>query len=243
MRKDLFERFIKKYHLHGLNNAAIWVKSSGTLRVQVMSRDKALIAKVTLKHFDGMDNAEMGVPNAERLLALLKAITSEHVSVDVLKHPSGAVAALTFSSASTEIQCVTSSLRSFDPIPNITNHPAYNAAVKLDTEFIDWLLKAYAAMQDSRALLTVAMSKQTGKLEVALGHCDRLSFRPNTVEGVNAVEAPISFKAIHLGKVIKANPEFKDPILNVSDAGLAMIAFSEDDLDSEYHLVPMVTAK
>jgi hypothetical protein len=37
--------------------------------------------------------------------------------------------------------------------------------------------------------------------------------------------------------VLKANPEFKDPILNVCEDGLASISFSEMDLDSQYYLV------
>ena len=54
MKKNLIERFINKYHLNGVINSAIWVKGSGTLRVEAMTDDKKLFAGVTLKDFDGV---------------------------------------------------------------------------------------------------------------------------------------------------------------------------------------------
>ncbi len=166
--------------------------------------------------------------------------------MDILKHATGEVAALTFSAAKSKMQYGTSSLDAINGIPEMKNIPPFNVAIKMDAEFIDWFMSAYTAIGDHETLFTVVMSKQTGNLEVVLnyrerGYPDSFYFQPDTVDDKNAVKAPLSFTARHLKEALKANPEFKDPILKVSDAGLASIAFSEDDLDSEYYLVEIDT--
>ncbi len=246
MKKHLVERFINKYHLNGVIDSAVWIKSCGTLQVKAMSSDRKLFAGVTWKNFDGIDDAEFGILDTRKLLALLKAIPSEDVLLDIVKHATGEVAAMTFSAAKSRMQYRTSSLNDIDGIPAMKRIPPFNVAIKMDAEFIDWFMSAYTAMGNHETLFTVVMSKQTGNLEVVLnyqerGHSDSLYFQPDTVDDKNAVKAPLSFTAKHLKELLKANPEFKDPALYVSDSGLASVPFSEDDLDSEYYLVNIKT--
>jgi hypothetical protein len=129
-----------------------------------------------------------------------------------------------------------------DSVPSMKNIPTFNAEIKLTDEFVRWFFGAYTAHKDPDALFTVVMSKRTNKLEIVLGYrgqllSDRLSFQPDTVDNKDTVKAPLYFSARSLKEILGANSESKDPILKVADVGLASIAFSQDDLDSEYYLV------
>ena len=237
MKKELFERFIKKYHLNGRIGGVRWITKNGTLQVTTMTSDRKLFADVTLKRFDGFEDAEIGIMDTKKLLRLLESLPPRNLSFGIVQDSSGCVDALMFSESKYAMRYATSSLDTIDPRPKMKNIPPWNAAIILDDEFTEWLFGASAAMGDNQTLLTVEMSQETATLEVALGHGDRCSFQPVTVADMDAVKFPLYFQAHHLKEVLRGNPEFKDPVLNVSDAGLASIAFSEDDLDSEYYLV------
>jgi hypothetical protein len=90
------------------------------------------------------------------------------------------------------------------------------------------------------------MSKRTGKLNVVFNYrekclSDSISIQVSCVDGMDTINDPISFSVRFLKEVLKGNPEFKDPILYVSDDGLASITFSDNDLEAQYHLVKMET--
>ena len=242
MKKDTIQRFIKKYYLNGIIDSAVWVKEPGILKVTAMTSDKKLFADVKLKNFDGLDDAKFGILTTKRLLALLKTIPSDDISMDIVENAKGDVAAVGFSAEKYKVQYVASDLNVIDPVPSMKHIPAFTVAIKMEEAFIDWFKSAYNAMGDSGSLFTVVKSNQSGKLEVVIGYkskgySDRLHYQPITVENKNTIKAPVSFTAKHLAEVLKANPEFKDPILNVCEAGLASISFSEVDLDSQYYLV------
>lgn len=241
-----FTRFLKKYYLNGLINSAVWVKSSGTLNVKVITESGKLFAGVTLKNFDGIGDTEIGVLDTRKLLKMLSPIMDETVSVDVVKLESGAVGALTFTSPTMEIQYATSYINDMDGPAIICHIPTFNAAIKMDAKFIRWFGKAFTVFKDADMLFTPVMSDRTGKLEVAMNYretriSDRLTCPVTTVENLDILNAPLDFNAKCLKNILKANPEFKDPILYVSDAGLAAVKFSDDELDSEYYMVKIET--
>jgi hypothetical protein len=239
MKKNRIERFIKKYHLNGLIKQAIWVIDDGTLQVKAITESKKLFCGVTWKNFYGFEDTEIGVPDTTELLCYLGAIFSADVSMDFVKDASNNVTTLTFSGPGIQAQLVTSAPVNLDQSPIMKNVQAPNAAIILDDQFKKWFSKAYSASGTDNSLLAFVMSKRTGKLEVVLGHkensvSDRCCFYPTTLENMGVLKDRPNFSARYLKNVLKANPEFKDPILKVSDEGLASITFLEDDLDSQY---------
>lgn len=247
MKRKLLERFIAKYHLNGLVNSAVWTVGNGTLQVRAMSNDRKMFAGVTLKQCDGCEDAEIGVLETKRLFAVLHAIPSEDISLEMSRYSWGDVAVLIFADAAITAEYITTSPKVMDSIPRMKTPPPWNAAIILDDDFKQWFVRAYSAMEDNEALLKVAMSTRTGKLEVVLHHRERgrgdsLGRKPETAENKNSVNAPVSFSAKDLKAVLNANREFPNPILNVSELGLASISFSEDDLDSEYYLIKIDSA-
>ncbi|MGA2179610.1 MAG: hypothetical protein ABSH15_08520 [Verrucomicrobiota bacterium] len=240
-------RFIKKYHLNGLINSVVWKKYGENIQVSAMSPNKEIFVTVTLKDVAGLENGDMGISDTKPLLKSLCAFSSEEVSPSIEKHPSGEVAALTFSAAGRVVRYVTQSLDEFDSIPPAINSHAGNVAIVLDESFKRVFIKAHRAFKnDPDLLFTIVMSKRTGKLNVVFNYrekclSDSISIQVSCVDGMDTINDPISFSVRFLKEVLKGNPEFKDPILYVSDDGLASITFSDNDLEAQYHLVKMET--
>jgi len=65
---------------------------------------------------------------------------------------------------------------------------------------------------------------------------DSISLGATCVNGLNTINRPVAFNAAVLKRILKANPEFKDPILYVSADGYAAIQFSDNELDVQYVL-------
>jgi hypothetical protein len=239
MKKELLERFIVKYRLNGIIDSAVWTVSDGTLRVAAMGWSGKLFAGVTCPRFYECDNAAIGILDTKKLLGMLKAIPSEDVSLKLVKYSWGDVAALILADAMMRVEYVTTNLKAMDGIPKMKNLPAWNAVILLDDEFKAWFFKAYSAVGNKSSLLTVAMAERTGTLEVSIddGSSGSLRFRPHAPINMNVVKSPIFFSAYCLRQVLKANSEFNDTLLIVSDAGLASIKCRADDLGAEYYLV------
>ena len=66
---------------------------------------------------------------------------------------------------------------------------------------------------------------------------DKVALSVYPVEGKNTINTPINFSANSLKEILNANSEAKDPVLKVSEQGLAFIEFSNEDFDSQYYLV------
>lgn len=238
MKKELLERFMVKYRLNGIINEAVWIVGDGTLRAAAIGWRNKLFAGITCREFYELDDAEIGIADTKKLAAMLKALPSEHISVAAVKYSWGGVAALTLEGNTMRVEYVASNPKDIG-VPNMKNIPAWNAAIILDDEFKARFFKACRAIGDEQALFTVAMSERTGELELVMscGRDGAVHLGIRAVDSASAVKAPISFSATCLKYVLQANPEFKEPILSVSDAGLASIAFAADDLESRYYFV------
>ena len=66
---------------------------------------------------------------------------------------------------------------------------------------------------------------------------DRIAMEVTATAGKDIVKNPISFSAKHLKEILSANGEVNNPVLNVSEAGLASIAFNDSGFKSQYYLV------
>jgi hypothetical protein len=66
---------------------------------------------------------------------------------------------------------------------------------------------------------------------------DRIALEVATTTGKDTVKAPISFDAKLLKEILSANSEVKNPTLQVSEGGLASIAFDQDGFKSQYYMI------
>jgi hypothetical protein len=53
------------------------------------------------------------------------------------------------------------------------------------------------------------------------------------------VSEPIHFNANHLTDILKANSEFQESVLKVSDKGLAWIEYVNEEMTCKYYLSPL----
>ena len=241
MKKDLLVRFITKYRMNGIVNDAVWAVSDGTLRVAGIGWRRKLFAAVRCRDFHDFDDTEIGIVDTRKLLRMVKAIPATDVSLRAVKYSCGDVAVLMLDGGIMRVEYIATNPENIG-VPKMKNIPAWNAAIILDDDFKARFFKACSAAGGKETLFTVAMSERTGKLQVIVRHTadgasGGMCLLPKAPVNMNIVKAPISFSAHCLGEALKANPEFKEPLLLVSDAGLATIKYSADDLESQYYFV------
>lgn len=242
MDKTTLETFIKKYNLNGLVDGVRWVVKDNTLRVTSMTSDKKFLASITQKKFDGCTDVTIGVGDSQRLKTMLNSVEKDVTMTLVTDTADAArgVISVQFEDGKTEMAYMCSHLDVLQPEPKIKSLPGYDVEITLTEEFVSRFLKAKAALQESD-LFTLLMNKKKQKLEMVLGYNRNLSHRialeVPTVDGKNTVKSPLSFSAKNLKEILAANPEAKDPVLKVSEQGLAFIEFDTPEFQSQYYMI------
>lgn len=243
MEKKHIETFIKKYNLGGAIEGVLWQNDNDNLSVTAMTSDRKLFASVQLEKAAGFfKDVEIGVQDTGKLKKMLGPLSDNiALSLDIDENDKTRVRKLVAEDSKITIDYVTAQKDVIDPVPKMKNVPPFGVEVTLTPDFIDAFSKAFSALGDDAALFTLIMSKKKQKLEMVLGYkqnlSDRIAMEVTTTAGKDTVKNPISFNAKHLKEILNANNEVANPVLNVSEAGLASISFSDSGFTSQYYLV------
>lgn len=241
MDKKTLETFIKKYNLNGLVDEVRWIVKDKTLRVTAMTSDKKFLASITQKKFEGVDDIEFGIIDSPKLKTMLGA-TDENVSLTLVAadNDPARILSVVVDDGKNEISHMCGHLDVVPKEPSIKQLPGYDVEITMTEEFIGRFLKATSALKESE-LFTLLMNKKKQRLEMVLGYnrnlTNRISLQINPVTGKDTVKNPISFSANNLKEVLAANSEFKDPVLKVSEAGLAFVEFDTPEFQSQYYMI------
>lgn len=242
MEKKQIETFIKKYYLGGTLEQVRWLAADDSLNVTAITSDKKFLASVTLKKFAGFTDAEVGVLETTRLKQMLAALSDEvEFTLNRDEEDESRIITMTVADKKTEIQYVAADLDVLPKRPKTKSIPDYNVEIKLTNEFIEKFVKAKSALPEVE-LFTLIMSKKKKKLEMVLGYSEnvnnnRIALEVEAEEDKDTVKAPISFSAKILKEILSANDEVKDPVLKVSEDGLAFVEFDQDGFNSQYYLM------
>lgn len=247
MNTDTFLRFIEKHRLGGLVKEALWRKHGNTISVSVTKTDgysnkPNFFASVKLNNVFGVENGDIGIGDLARLHKFVAKSSADEISLSLEKYPSGEVEALQVSADSFNFRFTTSCLDGFKAVPMAKPDSAWTTAIILDDYVKEKFPKAHSATGSGPAgLFTVVAPKRIGQLCIVFGHsekrlCDKISMRVSCADGLDAIMRPVAFEALPLKRILRANPEFKDPVLYVSDSGYASIEFSDNDLSARYVL-------
>ena len=244
MEKKKIETFIKKYHLGGQIESAVWQNKDDDLTVSAMTSDKKLFTSVQLK--DGakgfISGVDVGVLTTEDLKKMLIPLNENiSLSLDIDEKDSKRVRQIIGTDGDMEVFYPSQDLTTMDAPPKMKNIPPFEVEITLTPEWITKYNQSFAAIQDDDTLFTLIMSKKKNKLEMILGYKQNLSKKMvlpvNATVGKDSVKNPISFNAKKFKEILSANSDVQNPILRVSEAGLANISFDTDDIKSQYYLV------
>lgn len=243
MEKKHIETFIKKYNLGGAIEGVLWQNDNNNLSVTAMTSDRKLFASVQLeKAASFFTGVEIGVQDTNKLKKML-GVLSDNValSLDIDENDATRVRQIIAEDGKNTVNFTAAAKDVIDPVPTMKNVPPFGVEITLSPEFIDTFSKAFSAVADDQALFTLIMSKKKQKLELVLGYkqnlSDRIALEVAATAGKDTVKNPISFNAKHLKEILAANSEVTNPVLNVSEAGLANINFVDSGFTSKYYLV------
>ena len=243
MEKKQIETFIKKYSLGGAIDGVYWQNQNNNMITTAMTSDRKLFAQVELaggaSFFSGVDIGIQDTPKLKRMLSpLADNIT---LTLDVDENDSTRVRQMFIDDGRNMSTYTTAQKDTIDSIPKMKNIPTFEIEVILTPEFIDSYNKAVAAINDPDTLYTLIMSKQKQKMEMVFGYkksmSDRIALGTTCTAGKDVVKNLVSFNAKHLKEALAANSEVENPILYVSENGLANIVFDKDGYKSIYYQI------
>jgi hypothetical protein len=245
MEKKNIETFIKKYNLNGTIEGVVWsaVNNNADLSVTAMTSDKKLYTSVQYTKAAFFNGVDIGVLDTTKFKKMLSPLSDNiALSLDIDENDKTRVRQIIAEDGKISVNYVTAGVDAVDGVPSMKNIPPFTVEISLTPEFIDAFSTSFSGVDDKDALFTLIMSKKKQKLEMVLGYkqknlSDRIALEVTATAGKDTVKNPISFNAKHLKEILAANSEVKDPVLNVSELGLAGITFNDGDFKSQYYLV------
>ena len=244
MEKKYIDTFIKKYSLGGAIEGVHWINEGGNLTTTAMTSDRKLFATVILDKGAGwFSGVEIGIQKTSKLKKMFDTLPENiNLSIDVDENDATRVRQIIADSGDGKVTTyyIAAALSVLDGVPKMKNVPPFTVDMILSEEFIDTFNKAFSALGDDATSFTLIMSKKQ-KLEMVLGFkqnlSDRIVLGVATTAGKDTVKAPISFDAKLLKEILSANNEVKNPTLQISEGGLASIAFDQDGFKSQYYMI------
>lgn len=233
MKKTLLESFIKKYSLCGTIESVKWVAKEKKMHVDAITEDKTVLVKVDLKPFEDFTDEEIGINDTSRLSKLLTT-QGEDVSL-TLNKTKDKITSVVLTGDKVEAQYPSADLDVITFVPSLKSLPEPNCEIILDEAFVDKFIKAKAALPEVEnfTLLT-----KKDKVYLVLGH-SKLNTARVTLEvaSTGKLENPISFSAKYFKEILTANSDCKASNLKVSDKGLAIAEFENDNFKCSYYMV------
>lgn len=242
MTKNKLETFIRKYSLGGTLDVVRWICKDKVLKVAEMTSDKKLLTVVEMNNFDSFEESEFVIPETPTFKAMLAALGNDiKINLNVGEDDEKRVISLDLEDERNLLTYHTGMDDHLAPKPKIITIPNYEVEIVLTERFVESFLKAKSAFSDVDRF-TLIMSKKSNKLEMILGYSkgintDRMALGLDCIEGKNTISSPISFSANILKEILNANSEVKDPVLKISEQGLAHIEFISDEFNSKYYLI------
>ena len=239
MEKQKIETFIKKYSLNGLIDQCRWVVKDKTVRVTSMTSDKKFLTNVIMKDF-AVDDVEIGIIDSAKFKQLL-GVVGETTTLEVNRDDNNmdTVRSLTISDDKSEVYLMAADLDVLPPEPKLKTIPSFDVEIKLTEDFVEKFNKSLSAT--GAELFTLVMNKKKQKLELVFGYgrnnSNRISLPVECSPDKDTVKNPISFSAKNLKEVLSANSENDDPILKISEAGLAVVEYDNKDFQSQYYMI------
>jgi len=244
MEKTTIETFIKKYNLNGLVEQVRWVVKDKTLRVTAITPDKKFLDSVTLKSFNALPDSVIGIIGTVTLKQLLGALEKDvTLTLVPADDDPNRIISLIIDDGKSEVQHMCGGLEAIANEPVIKKLPTeYDIEIVLTNEFKERFLNAKAALSDQK-LFTVLNNKKKKCLELVVGYNRNVSNRisvPITVSTTSkstTIKEPISFNSSNLKEILSANSESSDPILKISELGMATIEFDTPEFQSKYYMI------
>ena len=243
MEKKNIETFIKKYNLNGAIEGVLWTNNNGDLAVTATTSDRKLFASVTFEKGAGwFSGVEIGVQETSKLKKMLTPLGENvSLSLDIDENDKTRVRQLFIDDGKNRSDFTAAGLDVIDGAPKLKNVPPFGVEINFSPEFIDAFSKSFSALGDDATLFTLLMSKRKQKMDMVLGYkqnlSDRIALEVAATTGKDTVKNPISFSAKHLKEILSAYSEVTNPVLEVSEAGLASISFVDGLFKSQYNLV------
>jgi hypothetical protein len=240
VKKQTLLNFIKK-HTKVISKCR-WLSNATdkTLKVSVAADTKNFLCDLTLHNWNAFGDYEIGIGDMEKFKREINCL-GDTFSITPNFNNDKMVIGLSCNDGKNITTITTSSMDMIAESSKMKPLPDVNAEIIFDKDLTERFIKAKASLPDVSGF-TVMMNKQ-GDIEIVVGYSNinssQTTLTVRTTPGLDMVSEPIHFNANHLTDILKANSEFQESVLKVSDKGLAWIEYVNEEMTCKYYLSPL----
>lgn len=228
LKSDLIG-YIKKYYLEGNCKSVKWSVKDKNLSVIFLSEDTTLLGQLNA-NID-LDDNEFGIYNTDSLLSLFGALDND---MNIQYHyEKNKIVGLRFSDDLVSATYMLADLSIIPQTREIKSLPEFDIEIELKKDLIDRFIKSRKSLTDAKIVaLLPDMDSVDFVINFSLQPSNRISVPfPATV--TNAF-SQIAFNVDYLTNIFSSNGTFKNATLKVSEKGLMMVKFEDEDYNTMY---------
>lgn len=237
MKKERFERFIKKYKLNNEVDGVILEFSGDTLTTNFKNKSSDLVGMVKATGIDiSSDDVKFGIFNSDLLLRILKLLNDDFRVQ--LHSKQGLVHKMKLFDENIDSSLLLADVEVIGDPPTLNELPEMDYEnVSVETDILITVLNSIKAIKDCE---NVALISDENLLYFRVNYSD--SHQTDTIDisigdsnGNSNFTLPFNSSVIQ--EVIHANLDADECYLDVTEQGLMELKFKSDGISSNYYIV------
>jgi hypothetical protein len=238
INKLTLSSIIKKYYLGEIEQVK-WSIKNESLKIDFISPTRTVIGKVKCKTFP-MEDIDLAIYNTKKLDNLIN-ITHGDLLLDVTKQNKMPLK-LNLSDSNYNLSYALSDPLLIPKVGKVKQQDSYDIKLQLDENNISHLLKAKNALADADNMLITTMKDLDNQLICEFvfgdeqGHNNKVTYR--VMGEINKNNIKIKYNSNFFKTILNANKDMEGGELELSSEGLLRLHFSNEEIESEYFMVP-----
>jgi len=238
INKLILSSVIKKYYLGEIEQVK-WSIKNESLEINFISPTRILIGKVKCKTFP-IEDIDLAIYNTKKLDNLIN-ITHGDLILDVTKQNKMPLK-LNISDQNYNLSYALSDPLLIPKVGKVKKQDDNDIKIELDSENILHLLKAKNALAEVDNMLITTLKDLDGQLTCEFifgdeqGHNNKVTYQ--IMGEINKDNIKLKYNSNFFKTILNANKDMETGELEVSSEGLLRISFSNEEIESEYFMVP-----
>lgn len=231
MNKKRLQSFIQKYYLNGLVESATLSCNNDSIQTDFITEDRSMMGHISFRGLS-IENGKYGIFNTS-MFARMLSVLDDNIEIHVVKIDDKPIN-LSLQSNGTVVTALLADLSVIPDAPKLTKIPDFGLEVEVNNEFVEKFVKSKTALPEADTF-TILPDEQC---KFVLGMSNTNTNRISLPVDANITDPLMSSKIINsnLFKEILTANKGVDGKVELSDAGLLRVTFSNNDYEATYYM-------
>ena len=232
MKKQRLQTFLQKYYLNGLVESALITCKDKEISTDFITQDRSMLGHVKYNNID-IENGTFGIYDTTQFNKLVSVLDTD-INVHVVKIDDKPIN-LSMLSGGTKVTALLADTSVIPDVPKLNQLPKFEMELTCDDEFINKFIRAKSALPEADTF-TVVVEGDAVKFVLGMSstNTNRISL-PVKVKTLDALMDNKIINADHF-KEILSNNKGCAPKIELAEAGLMKITYSDNDYAATYFL-------